>query len=209
MPRGHGAHKTAFRDLTSQRFGKWLVLSQTENAPTGRVRWLCRCDCGEERAVVAGHLVSGNSTSCGCTKYKIKRHAKYKPGGELHYLFQAWRDIQRRCLNPESEAYADYGGRGIKIAEAWLDFETFAKDVGLRPSRKHSINRIDNDGHYEPGNVNWVDRNTQARNTRRTKLIKFNGQEKSLAEWCEELNLYYPTVKHRLLSGWSPERALR
>jgi hypothetical protein len=116
--------------------------------------------------------------------------------------------MRDRCRNPKHRAYKNYGGRGITVCERWNSFENFYADVGDRPSPKHSIDRIDNDLGYEPGNVRWADQKTQSRNSRRNRLVAINGETLCLQDWAERMGLGRCTIYDRLRRGWSIERAL-
>lgn len=128
--------------------------------------------------------------------------------GTLEY--KIWSSIKDRCLNPKQIAYARYGGRGITVCDRWRDdFAAFTADMGPRPSRDHTVDRIDNDGPYEPGNCRWATRTEQSRNQRRTVLVMHNGEQRSLASVCEDLGMDRVKVWHRIfLRGWSVEDAL-
>lgn len=121
-----------------------------------------------------------------------------------------WRHMKTRCLNPNSDAYDYYGGRGITICARWRNsFKDFLADVGRRPSPKHTLDRYpNNNGNYELGNVRWATRKQQQSNTRRTKHAIVNGERTHVAEACRVLNLNENSVRYRLRSGWTVERAL-
>ncbi len=116
--------------------------------------------------------------------------------------------MKRRCLNKQHPAYKDYGGRGIGICESWLLFENFLKDMGNKPSAKHTLDRINNDGDYEPGNVRWATRKEQARNQRNNRRITFGGECLTVTEWAERLNIDRLLIYRRLSWGWSEVDAL-
>lgn len=123
--------------------------------------------------------------------------------------WSVWRDMRARCLNPKHRAFHDYGGRGISIDPEWQgSFSAFLRDVGERPSPAHSLDRIDNDLGYRPGNVRWATDGEQTRNTRAVRLVTFMGREMCLAEACRAAGLSKNTVGQRLFKGWSVERAL-
>ena len=153
------------RLLPGQRFGRWTVVREGEKKDN-RVAWLCKCDCGTERTVITRQLVKGLSKSCGCyMKDRITKHGHNKVTGSSSE-YNSWHQMKQRCLNPNDKRYDDYGGRGIKICERWLDFNNFLEDMGVKPSPKHSIDRIDVDGDYEPSNCKWSDDYEQQRNIR-------------------------------------------
>lgn len=161
------------KEMTGHRFGKLLVQQMVGKSANGLVRWACVCDCGGTKVVNGASLRRGTTRSCGCLvvdvqRSRLTRHG-HKSGGGYSPEYTAWSNIVARCTNPGAQAWANYGGRGITVCERWrADFTAFLADVGPRPSRAHSIDRINNDGHYEPGNVRWATRDVQARNRRPT-----------------------------------------
>ncbi len=152
-------------NVLGDKYGKLTVIAELERAVDNqgfkRRRMLCRCECGKEISVRLISLRRGNTKTCGCVRIKH--------GGTYTKEYRAWWDMQQRCNNPRHDRYASYGGRGIKVCEAWREFENFIRDMGTRPSSDHSIDRTDNDGNYEPGNCRWATRSEQQRNTRRTR----------------------------------------
>lgn len=118
--------------------------------------------------------------------------------------------MKRRCLNPKDEAYENYGGRGISVCRKWAtSFETFVRDVGPRPSPKHSLDRYpDNNGDYEPGNVRWATQKEQMRNTRSNRVLVVKGVSACVSEWAEKLKVSPAIIDKRLKLGWSVERAV-
>jgi hypothetical protein len=122
--------------------------------------------------------------------------------------YQSWISMRQRCQNPNHTAYANYGGRGIKVCERWSSFEDFLADMGERPEGC-SLDRIDGDGDYEPGNVRWASSKTQSRNWRdANNLVTFDGRTQPLASWSEEFGIEHHTLQYRLRAGWSAEKAL-
>ena len=114
-----------------------------------------------------------------------------------------------RCYNPKRTSYPHYGGRGIQVCARWrADFTAFLEDVGLRPDNAFTLDRIDNNKGYEPGNVRWIDRKTQARNTRRNRRLTVKGRTQLLCEWVEQTGLPISVIQSRLREGWSDERAV-
>lgn len=192
-----------FIDLTGQRFGYLEVLERDENKrlPCGKLRtqWKVFCTrCNSTIFIVDGSsLKTGNTKSCGCSSGRSN-----KPGWVI------WRGILRRCLNPSDERYSYYGGRGISIHPRWLEFDNFIKDVGTPPGNGLSLDRINNDGNYEPGNVRWATASQQARNRRDTVNLTFNGKTQCLKDWALELNKPYSILKNRYHRGCSVEDIL-
>lgn len=143
-------------------------------------------------------------------KYCSRTCAQTIHGAANTFEYRVWTGMISRCNNPRATGFKYYGGRGISVCDRWrISFDAFLKDMGPAPSVKHSIERKDVNGSYEPRNCLWLEKNRQARNTRRTKNIAFQGREQSLAAWCEELGLPYWRTHSRIHKlGWPVERAL-
>lgn len=125
--------------------------------------------------------------------------------------FRSWRMMHYRCEDPAYDRYPDYGGRGITICERWRGergFVHFLTDMGPRPSPKHSLDRIDNDGPYSPANCRWATPREQSNNTRKTIRITWDGRTQGLREWAQEVGISPCTLRIRIKRGWNPERAL-
>ncbi|WP_157903231.1 hypothetical protein [Cupriavidus malaysiensis] len=153
--------------LEGKVFGKWTVLSRAMNPPAP-TRYLCRCACGVERVIASQTLRSGESRSCGCLRAEMMRAKQTKHGHYASPTYRSWRAMLARCSDPTHEQFKDYGGRGIKVAEAWkTSFQAFLADMGERPPDK-TLDRIESNGNYEPGNCRWATRTEQNRNKRAT-----------------------------------------
>jgi len=154
-------------DLTGQVSGKLTVLRRVER-PEGSTdtsaHWLCKCTCGRERIVSRKKMRSGANIGCGCGR-NAPIHGK---AGSAEY--KCWVDMLQRCLNHKNSSYANYGGRGIKVAESWFKFEDFYADMGDLPGPGYTIERVDVNGNYEPGNCIWLPKALQAHNKRNTVL---------------------------------------
>lgn len=136
------------------------------------------------------------------------RHG-YKTAGKYSPEYSVWVNMRARCNNPKNTRFKTYGARGIKVCPRWEeDFLNFLSDVGRRPTPDHSIDRIDNNGNYEPGNVKWSTRKEQCRNRSTSRLITFAGETKTLADWAEQTGLGMKLLHNRLSNGWSVRRAL-
>lgn len=167
--------------------------------------WMCRCDCGAEHEVAYGNLRSGHTHSCGCTRHEAA--TTHGRTGTAEY--RAWLSMRARCGNPKNLHFADYGGRGIRVCDRWsASFEAFLSHVGRRPSPMHTIDRIDVNGNYEPGNVRWATPIEQANNTTRNAHVTYRGRTATIAEWARRFGIKYATLSGRLQRGWSIERAL-
>lgn len=175
----------------------------------GQSLWKVRCDCGTEFIAVGCSLITGNTKSCGCYSKDVHTtHGCATRKGTINE-YAIWASMKNRCLSPTANCYHHYGGRGIKVCKRWLKFENFLKDMGKRPSAKHSVERIDNNGDYDPSNCMWATRSVQNVNKRTTRRITFNGVTLAASEWAKKLQMKKPTLMGRLNSyGWPIEKAL-
>jgi hypothetical protein len=153
--------------LIGKKLGRWTVVHEALRAANGR-RWQCTCECGVSRPVQQYRLTSGESRSCGCLKTELTGDRFRTHGGAWSNLHRIWITMIQRCTNPKVSAYHRYGGRGIKVCQRWREsFDAFAADMGQRPSLNHSVDRINNDGNYEPDNCRWATPKQQAANRSR------------------------------------------
>lgn len=192
--------KNLRKNLAGMRVGQWEVLGFA--GMKGSISlWLCKCHCcGRERAVVGANLLRETTKSCG------KRDGRKK-----HPLHETWAGMIVRCRNPKDTAFHRYGGRGITVCERWTnDFWAFVSDMGPKPDPSYSIERIDNDGNYEPGNCVWASPKQQTRNTTRTNIIEFKGKRLCLTDWAKLLGIPRSTLSWRFHTLKEPvEVALR
>lgn len=200
--------------MIGTRFSRLIVVSAAEpvSRPSGgkpRLRWLCLCDCGVEKIVRQEYLKSGNTRSCGCL-YRESRHtARLTHGQTKTPLHRVWMTMKERCHNPNNHKYPDYGGRGITVCPAWREsFEAFLADMGERPSTGHSIERINNDGNYEPSNCRWATPDEQSANRRNNIWVEWQGRRMILRDAIATAGLPRKSVERRLKRGWTLERAL-
>lgn len=199
------------KDITGQRYGRLVALG-----PIGyrgkKLSWLCQCDCGQLTDVAGDSLHSGNTKSCGCWAKEYACTANRIHGMSNDLLYKIWISAIDRCGNPDQRAYANYGGRGIAVCDEWRhDFQAFRDHVSALPhfsEKGYSLDRVDNDGNYEPGNVRWATWTEQQRNTRLNRNISHDGRTQCLAAWAEEIGISTITLRGRLSSGWTIERAL-
>lgn len=159
--------------MIGERFGRWTVIGNAEPSRTGLPRWECRCDCGVTRNVRRAHLRNGASQSCGCLKRELSISRRTTHGHTSNRKaspeYRSWLHMLQRSTNPNNHRYSDYGGRGITVCESWLSFENFLSDMGPRPSRKHSIDRKNNELGYCKANCRWATLTQQAHNTRKRR----------------------------------------
>lgn len=198
-----------FRDLTGQSFGLLQVVGYAGKDSRRNSMWICKCRCGVQKAVVSTSLTRGQTKSCGCQQLPHMRKGTTGIRQRDHIAFGSWAAMKGRCYRKKDKSFHDYGARGIRVCERWLhSFQNFLEDMGPKPSANYTIERINNNGHYEPGNCRWATRREQRRNTRKTRLFFFRGESKILSDWCEEFGLKVSFVQNRLKLGWSIEDAL-
>lgn len=197
------------KSLVGERFGRLLVVSYA-GSNGKRSLWECQCDCGNSVIRHTGLLSARNTKSCGCLKRDNKRgnptHGKAKTPE-----WKSWSGMKGRCYNPRCQEYQYYGARGIIVCERWLGpngFVNFFADMGEKPSAKHSLDRIDVNGNYEPTNCRWATAEQQNRNKRDNRIIDFNGRRATIAEWAEDAGLPVSTLLNRLAADWPFEKAI-
>lgn len=160
-------------ELTGQRFGRLTVLECVGKDDWHHTIWRVRCDCGNVLNVRGSHLTSGNTKSCGCYNLERSKQLHTKHGYSYHPLYSTWYNMIHRCVNPDNSNYENYGGRGITVCDRWKNsFEAFIEDVGDRPEGA-TLDRIDVNGNYEPGNCRWADSHTQITNRRVLSGVKY------------------------------------
>lgn len=189
------------------RFGRLVVLRR-ESLICGS-RWLVLCDCGASKSVAQRSLRSGSVKSCGCLRREklIQRNATH--GRTDTPLYLVWGTMFNRCYRPSHKGYKNYGGRGITVCDRWKSFENFLADMGERPSPTHSLDRIDPNGNYEPGNVRWSTKQEQCRNKRNNRTLVIDGVSKCIADWCDFFGTNKKWAYDRIRRGWSQEDAVR
>lgn len=198
------------KDLSGQRFGRWRVISYAGSDKKQNARWNCICDCGTERDVARLHLVHGTSKSCGCISREATLARCITHGGTKRPEYRTWHGIKKRCYLPTEPAFKNYGARGIKVAPEWVDsFETFFADMGPRPSPSHSIERLDNNADYAPGNCVWATDLEQANNTRANRLLTVDGETMTLSQTARKYGLTPQRLSARLRRGIAVDLAVR
>lgn len=197
--------------LTGIKFGRLLAISRAENGKAGQTRWLCKCECGILRIVVAGKLKAGLTKSCGCYKRDNARkrgvslgklsykHGNARFNGKRSKEYSTWIAMRSRCYNPNNTRFADYGGKGITVCSRWNEsFEHFLTDMGTKPTADHSLDRINNLGNYEPGNCKWSTRSEQQRNKRTSVWVILDGVSVPLVVAAKELGVSDTCLRDRL-----------
>ncbi len=202
-----------FKDLTGKRFVDLEVVELDIENSSKRTRWLCKCVCGKTKSILSGSLLDGKSLSCGCKVGENIAKAQTKHGMCKSSEYKIWNIMVQRCRTDRS--YASYSMKGIKVCERWSyphGFVNFYEDMGPRPSAKHSIDRIDNNGNYEPSNCRWATAKQQARNKTSNVVVEIDGKKKCISEWAEELGIedanFASTVRIRIQHGWEPAKAV-
>lgn len=193
-------------DLTGKQFSRWTVLdfAGRDKIYKSLISWKCRCQCGTEKNVLGMTLRNGNSKSCGCLKLERLRKT-FNANGNFSRthgmkntrIYHIWEGMKQRCLNNKASNFSRYGGRGIVICKRWLKFENFLKDMGI-PSIKKTLDRINNDGNYEPPNCRWSTLKQQNNNHSKNVRIKFGEENKTVAEWAEKTGLTRSVILYRL-----------
>lgn len=187
-------------ELTGMKFGRLTALNKHGQLPNGGYLWRCACECGNEKIVYGGSLVSGYTKSCGCISKERPSHTIH--GGKGTPIYLLWKSMRERCNTTSSSSYRDYGGRGIKICSEWDDYRRFkewAETSGYKSGL--SIERKNVNGNYEPSNCTWIPVGKQARNTRRTLRVLYNGMFIPLIEYAEISNQNYGTLHSRYRRG--------
>lgn len=183
-----------------QRFGRLIVVSYHGANLHKQTMWNCLCDCGKTKIICNNNIISGNTRSCGCWETESRGKAQKTHGESEGREYNIWHHIKYRCLNPNSKNYKDYGGRGIKVCDRWLNsFENFLEDMGKMPTPKHTIDRFpNNDGDYEPANCRWGTKTQQNRNRRSSHWVEYNGKRKVLQEWAIELQVSHKAIQYQI-----------
>lgn len=197
-------------DMMGQVFGRWKVIARAEGDPSSNsTYWSCVCRCGNHRVVDGSSLRRGTSVSCGCHRAEVMGRIKRKHGMTGTSEYKIWGAMIRRCYSPQDSVYHNYGGRGIKVCDRWRNsFEAFLQDMGRRPANK-SIDRIDNNGNYEPGNCRWASALVQTNNMRTNRILELDGKSRTLAEWARHAGMSAGVLRGRLTRGWSLDEAIR
>lgn len=197
------------KDYSGTRFGRLVAIGLWQrDYQWNNHLWLFRCDCGQEKPLGIKMVKCGKTTSCGCAfrEMMIARNTTHGLSRTHLVEYTTWKEMRSRCGNPSDADYAAYGGRGIKVHPSWSDFVVFLRDMGTRPDG-HSIDRIDVNGDYAPGNCRWALPMVQANNKRSNRCITIGDETRTLAQWCRHFGMDHSKVRYRLANGWSAEEA--
>ena len=196
------------KDLIGQKFGKLTAIKYMGESQGSRRWWLCKCDCGNEKTIREDHLIKGESKSCGClikTNLGTRKH-----GLRQTRIYNIWANMKRRCTNPNTKDYSNYGGRGITFYKGWESFEPFYEwAMANGYSEDLTIDRINNNLGYFPDNCRWTTSREQARNRRTNHLLTYKGETKTITEWAELYNMNPLTLLARIAYyHWPIEKAI-
>ena len=204
--------KSFREDLTSQRFGRLTVIEFVPIPKSSNSYWKCKCDCGNFSIVMGKSLLNGDTSSCGCFHKERTASGKYnlKHGMSNSRIYRIWKKMKERCTNTNSNNYAHYGGKGIKICDEWLnDFTEFYNwSMANGYTDELTIDRIDVSGNYCPENCRWVDMKTQQRNRTNNIQIEYQGKKMCLSEVAEKLGVNQKMIQNRYRRGYSEREML-
>lgn len=197
----------ALVDMTGQKFGRWTVLSLDETSTKPKY-WFCVCECGTKRRVIGFTLRRGQSVSCGCyaSEWSVKKHTRH--GMYRHAAYSTWRAMHQRCTVPKNPGYPEYGARGIKICEKWQTFEGFWEDMGPTWKEGLSIDRMENNGHYERNNCRWATAMEQGNNRRNNQMIPTPHGPMTVSDASRQFGINRNTIFRRIRDGWPRERLI-
>lgn len=196
------------KDMTGVVSGRLTVISRSGSR--GRTAmWECQCKCGN-LCVVSGGAIRRGQKSCGCYGDEVRGKATRTHGQSKHPLYLVWQAMNRRCHLLTDESYHRYGARGISVCQRWRhDFAAFFSDMGDRPTPQHTLDRIDNNGNYEPSNCRWATRAEQSCNRRSNRVFTHNGESKCLAEWARAYGIHRSALYARVITlGWNISDAI-
>ena len=196
------------KDLTGMRFGKLVVISRCENIEiknhASRPAWICQCDCGNIKKVLGDALKVGKTSSCGCVRRAATSAKNTTHGMSKTPEYNSWMLMIQRCNSAGNKNFKDYGGRGITVCSRWVSsFSNFIADMGVRPTPKHTIDRIDNSLGYYPENCKWSTRREQSQNRRSIRYFSAFGRTMSVNSWGKEIGVAPRTILARIDKlGW-------
>ena len=197
-----------FKMTAGQRYNRLVSIRPHESDRPGRRRWVFQCDCGNTLVSLTASVRIKDTQSCGCLHREnvanLGRSSKKHGLSKMPEYF-IWCAMWQRCTDPKIKKFERYGARGITICERWKIFENFLADMGPRPSKEYSIDRVNNDGNYEPANCRWATRREQQRNRHMSRFVDFQGRKMTIAEAAEISGIKYETIRSRLARGLDEE----
>lgn len=185
------------RDLTGQKFGRLIALESTDRRIRGCIVWKFRCDCGKEVDLPSHPVATGNTKSCGCLQPEVVSAMNLTHGMSRTGTHRTWANMLSRCNDAKSDFYYRYGGRGITVCDRWKIFENFLADMGVKPEGRYSIERLNNDGNYEPSNCVWASDLDQSLNKSSTVFVTYFGEKLPLKVACALSEVSYERVLWR------------
>jgi hypothetical protein len=201
------------KDYSGQVFGRLtaIELVSRDESSNNRHIWRFLCECGTIKDIRIPTVRNGTTKSCGCIAKEtlIRRNTVHGLSRSNKKEYRSWKDMRARCFNPMDTDFHSYGGRGITVCERWNDFASFFADMGKKPTPKHTIDRVDVNGNYEPSNCRWADAETQANNKRNNRKLEHNGETKTLSQISRDNNIERRVVSYRLGVGMNIEEAVK
>lgn len=197
-------------DLTGQRFGRLTVIEFAGVKNKRYSYWKCRCDCGSVVTVYTYSLTSGKSQSCGCLHNEITAKISARHNLRNTKIYRAWRHMNHRCFNANDKNFSNYGGRGITVCDEWrtdfVAFYNYVSKLAHFDEKGYSLDRINNNGNYEPGNVRWATRSEQSNNRRNNIVVEYGGKEMTLTQAAELSGIKFGALQWRYKNGWRDEK---
>ncbi|HUH57102.1 MAG TPA: hypothetical protein VL020_01120, partial [Pseudomonadales bacterium] len=195
-------------DITGKRYSRLVALEKVSPFGSENPKWLFECDCGEKKIINRSSVSCGRTKSCGCYGRDEIKHRKTTHNMSRTKIYRTWSDMLTRCYNKKYIDSHRYLGRGIKVCQEWLQFENFYKDMGDIPTPKHTLDRIDNDGDYEPDNCRWASYTEQARNKSNTRYVTLYGEKMPWAEACDRYSINLSSLNSKVRRGIEPNEAV-
>lgn len=200
-------HKNA-KDLSGRRFGRLIVVALDESSRSNGLKWECQCDCGAQKSIKATKLMRGVTRSCGCIRDELRTKHGHNRVDHKTPEYRVWDAMIQRCENSRNKAFANYGGRGIRVCAQWLGFAAFLSDMGLRPTPLHCIERVDNNVGYQPDNCKWATRHDQQRNLRSNVYLTYEGETLCSVDWDRRFGWPDGITASRVRLGWTVDRIM-
>lgn len=196
-------------DLTGRVVGHLTILRRSDKNKFGKTWWICQCSCGRTKTIVGSSLSSERTQTCGQCIIREDTGNRFRKHGKTGTrVYRLWKAMMTRCYNPNAINYHNYGGRGIRVCDRWMDFSNFYADMG-EPAAGMTLDRIDNSTGYGPSNCRWATLLEQQNHRRNNRKLTLNGETRNVSEWARHLGMHATTIHVRLGKGWPLERVLR